>query len=277
MLLYLFSLPNSEAKIAKGGLDLTVYSRFKHGCIESTRILATDLAKKLLNETDLLEGITYFSSTLKTGAPSASHWLANDVVKEINNVAFEKKKTSVRYMDLLQAPREPVFKDYSRLDSKDRHKAQGLQLPLVTVPDLPNNSNLVIINDVYVTGAQYEKQKQILKQAGINAKRIYWQYIAKFQNKGRRSLNTRLENYMNNYAFPNDRAFLSFLKDRNSLNAIYPNKRLILKILTMEEKSRRKVILLLNKGLRRSFLDYALLENMHLNSNTSEGLELLAN
>ena len=268
-----YSLPNSFDELASSGLDLESYSRLKYGCAKAIDMFSAILLNQLQTKFDFHPNCTYFTSTLLTSTPSASHWLAKGVVEKINRSNYYQNKPSVKYIDIVQKITKPEFQDYGKLSSKQRQQKQRRKISLLTLPIMKRNDLIIIVNDINVTGQQLKNQSRVFEDAHLVNQKI-WLYLCKINEKGS-AINPKMEDYLNNYAFPTDESFLDFLIINRERGNLYPTKRLLLKILTMSNVLRLKSIALLNLDLRRQLFNYAISENMHLLPDLVDGVKSL--
>lgn len=270
------TLPPTLEQIAQGSVtDFTNYSRFKYGDLTATVKLSEQLVQHLCERINLFDSKdTYFTSTLMTGTPSASHWLARLMVKLLYLDSYKQKRSSFHYIDLMQAPKPPIFMDYSALPANVRKVSQLSQTKLITPPELSTNSRLVIVNDINVTGNQLDKQREILHNANIGGE-VVWLYIYEVDKKQNIVPDPSIENFLNNYGLESTELFVQYMNEHSSLANTLLNKRLILKILTLDDYSRKHIIDKLEKDFISEMMAYSINENMHLNEELFEKLEEL--
>ncbi len=257
------------------GKELILYSKLKYGNIMAIKYFADILAVKLLKllEKELYENC-YLTSTLMTSVPSASHWLAKEVLMVTNRTLAEKKSQTIRYIDLPLSHRSLSFRDYSKLSKVERLNAQKSLPSMLCVSNMDSQSKIFIVNDINVTGLQLCRQTEIMKVAGFPVDNIIWLYIYNVDQNGG-NVNTQLENYLNNFAFENEESFVAYLLVKENAKNTLITKRLILKVLTLSPKPFEYLLKYGDKQLLLHILDGAYVENMHLNLELSVRINMI--
>jgi len=240
------------------------YSYFKYGSIESTNYFANLLLETLRRKDfDFFSDEVYFSSTFFSGTPSACHYLRDVLVDKINKEALLKGHPSVHKFDFLQRKRKSSFKDYGKLNFKERQKSQKQNNGFLCIPQIRDSSKLVIVNDISVTGSQLTHQQEVLTSIHL-PKNIIYLFIYTLDEEVKKRKDTLLENKLNNYAFKSSKRFSEFLIKNIETRNIYINKRLILKLLNIEDIYYKKIIEKFDQDFKNKFLSLALNDNMHI-------------
>lgn len=137
--------------------DAATYSRFKHGCSESTRHYAESLASAI--------------------AQNYPHWGSHDVViagsaykvaptasQAIAELVFEYLQPFFPSLTKVKIHRESVFpSDYGLLSLEERQHLMNCNQISVDVPAI-QNKKLIVIDDLRVTGAHETRIRELISE-----------------------------------------------------------------------------------------------------------------
>ena len=264
MILSVYTLPNSIEKIKKTDFNVKKYSKFKYGDRESIEQFASILCEKyfplIQNHRD--KGKIFIASTPLVHAPSASHWLAISLSEQINIKLAKLSFPTSNYINILRSPGLYESADYSKLNALERSKVQSTQSKLLMQPLLKKEDLLIIINDIYVTGAQYREYLKSLS-AVKNKKNVIWIYLCKIETSKGSEPKTIIEYFLNDNMFKDHDSVIKFLK-KSRENSILPTKRLLLKLLNFDKVLLKSILLNINHNLKRQLYIYGISENIHM-------------
>lgn len=177
----LFYLDDSETgKPAGPFFDPKTYSRFKHGCVDSIRVLAARMAPLILSKTSGLEQVVIASSAYKS-VPTAAALLVQAMM--------EHHLPADRFRHI-RFTRDHIFPfDYARLNVHQRDVAMQEIRLLFDVAELKDRP-LVVIDDALVSGAH---ERTIRSHVGSFPSRMLFFYLVDMSSRAQ----TMTEDQMN--------------------------------------------------------------------------------
>lgn len=145
-------------------LPLEVYSKYKYGCAESARKLGYSLALMAIrNNNGVLESPELFlSASAYREVPTAAQQLAQYFGEIID---IWRKERGLAPLLSLKLERETLFEgDYGMLQTAEREELMSKNT--IAVPTELAGKNMVVIDDVRITGSHEQKVAEVLQTAG---------------------------------------------------------------------------------------------------------------
>lgn len=264
-LVSIYTLPADKKELVNSSDIISLakrYSEMKYGSRTKIREFAKLMFKKYEKDFEYQEGELYIASTLTSDIDSSSHLIAKELQKIINRKRLKHNLKSCKYIELLARKKILVSSDYGKVQNiEDRMRSQS-NMELITYPNLKSNDLLLVINDSYVTGAQWKLQDELLRNNGLSSNINYY-FIIKFE-KFNSNFDISVEDFFNNYLVKTESDFINLLFELSQARQLSWNKRTILRSLNFEQLEWDKLI----NGLRledlNTFYNMAILSDSHI-------------
>lgn len=232
-----YKLPANKNQLLKLS-DITTlgskYSQMKYGSQLAIRDFAEMVYSQYEKDFDYKNGDLYITSTLTSDIDSSSHFIARELQEIINRKRLKLNLKSCKYIELLARKKILISSDYGKVQNKkDRIQSQG-NMELITYPNLKSDDLLLVINDCFVTGAQWELQEELLRSNRLTSLINYY-YIIKF-TESNGNFDISVEDLLNNYEVNNDLDFLNLIIKLSKDKQLTWNKRTLLRSLNLNQK-----------------------------------------
>lgn len=176
-------------------IDPLSYSKFKYGCVTSTRLFASQMAQ-LVHQSYSVESDVVIASSAFLSVPNAAALMTNEMFQ-----CFPENYFSRTYLK-----RDRVFPyDYACLEQNQRTKSMK-KISLAFEKEQIANKTLIVIDDCFVTGAH---ERNIIHHLFGCPKEMIFLYLI---NMGR-SFSATIEDEMNSAYVKELFDLLPFMKD----------------------------------------------------------------
>ena len=199
----------ADERPARGAI-MQRYSLFKLGCASSVDYYARRLLRTLT------QGLCAWSETTWvitgpaiTAVPAAANLLAWRI-ERLSKSEGSRPILTIRNIRKMPEADWLSKTHYAQLNHAARRKWQQHSRTLWRAHEWFNGANIILVNDVYVTGAQEEELRECFARAGVA--RVHWLYIAEFDVIGATRAST-LETGINDFRVPSVNEFVNFLSN----------------------------------------------------------------